>query len=142
MGTYQNRRITLPAGAPAAYTGDRVRVYPFLRGVSSFAGRLLAFAFLVSLLLAFLWLAGSLQEFLDTTQSVILAALRQALLVALAAGAWTLGTLVARCIAERRVLAVRLLLALFSMAAAAALLASLGLLQAWLRPGSPAILPR
>ena len=57
-GTYQNRRITLPAGTPAAYNGTRVRVYPFLRWVSSFAGRLLAFAFLLSLLLAFLWLAG------------------------------------------------------------------------------------
>lgn len=111
-----------------------MRVYPFLRGVSSFSGRLLAFAFLLSLLLAFLWLAGSVQGFLDSTQGAILAGLRLALLVALAAGAWTLGTLVARCVVERRVLAVRLLLALFSLAAAAALLAGLGLLQAWLRP--------
>ena len=133
-GTYQNRRITLPAGPPAAYNGDRVRVYPFLRWVSSFSGRLLAFAFLLSLLLAFLWLAGNAQGFLDATQRTILAALHLTLLVAVGAGAWTLGTLVARCITERRVLVVRLLLALVSLAAGSLLLASLGFLQAWLRP--------
>lgn len=133
-GTYQNRRIALPAGTPAVYNGDRVRVYPFLRWVSSFSGRLLAFAFLLSLLLAFLWLAGNAQGFLDTTQGAILAALRLVLLAAIGAGAWTLGTLVARCITERRVLLARLLLALVALAAGAVLLASLGFLQAWLRP--------
>ncbi len=132
-GTYQNRRIALPAGTPAAYNGDRVKVYPFLRWVSSFSGRLLAFAFLLSLLLAFLWLSGNAQGFLDTTQGVILAALRLVLLVAIAAGVWTLGTLVARCVTERRVLVARLLLSLVALAAGGALLASLGFLQAWLR---------
>ena len=133
-GTYQNRRITLPAGTPAAYNGNRVRVYPFLRWVSSFSGRLLAFAFLLSLLLAFLWLAGNAQGFLDATQGAILASLRLTLLVAIAAGAWTLGTLVARCLTERRVLVARLLLALVALAAGSVLLASLGFLQAWLQP--------
>jgi hypothetical protein len=111
-----------------------VRVYPFLRWVSSFSGRLLAFTFLLSLLLAFLWVAGNAQGFLDTTQGTILAALRLVLLVAIASGAWTLGTLVARCVTERRVLIARLLLALVALAAGAVLLASLGFLQAWLRP--------
>ncbi len=134
-GTYQNRRIALPAGTPAAYNEDRVRVYPFLRWVSSFSGRLLAFTFLLSLLLAFLWLAGNAQGFLDATQGTILAGLRLALLVAIAAGAWTMGTLVARCLTERRVLV---------RAAArwrssrwrprSVLLASIGFLQAWLQP--------
>ena len=133
-GTYQNRRMTLPAGTPAAYNGDRVRVYPFLRWVSSFSGRLLAFAFLLSLLLAFLWLAGNAQGFLDTTQGTILAALRLVLLAAVGAGAWTLGTLVARCVTERRVLFARLFLSLVALAAGAVLLAMLGFLQAWLRP--------
>jgi hypothetical protein len=133
-GTYQNRRIPLPPGTPAAYNGNRVRVYPFLRWVSSFSGRLLAFAFLLSLLLAFLWLAGNAQGFLDTTQGTILAALRLVLLVAIASGAWTLGTLVARCITERHVLVARLLLALVALGAGTVLLASLGFLQAWLRP--------
>jgi hypothetical protein len=102
--------------------------------VSSFSGRLLAFAFLLSLLLAFLWVAGNAQGFLDTTQGTILAVLRLTLLVAVAAGAWTLGTLLVRCIAERRLFAARIILSLFSVAAAGALLATLGLLQAWLRP--------
>jgi drug/metabolite transporter (DMT)-like permease len=111
----------------------RVRVYPFLRWVSSFAGRLLAFAFLLSLLLAFLWLAGNAQGFLDTTQAAILAALRWTLLVVVAAATWTVGLLVARSWIERRLFPVRFVLAAASLAAGVALLASLGFLQAWLR---------
>jgi hypothetical protein len=133
-GTYQNRRIALPAGTPAAYNGDRVKVYPFLRWVSSFSGRLLAFVFLLSLLLAFLWLAGNAQGFLDATQGTILATLRLSLLVVIAAGAWSMGTLVARCFTERRVLVARLLLALVALATSSVLLASIGFLQAWLQP--------
>jgi len=112
----------------------RVRVYPFLRWVSSFAGRLLAFTFLLSLLLAFLWLAGNAQGFLDTTQATILACLRWALLVELAAGAWNAGFLVARSVSEHRLFPVRFVLTLATIVAGAALLASLGALQAWLRP--------
>ena len=107
-GTYQNRRITLPAGTPATYTVLRVRVYPFLRQLSSFAGRLLAFTLLLSLLLAFLWLAGNAQGFLDATQASILAALHWTLLVEIAAGLWTMGALAARSWTERRLYAIRL----------------------------------
>jgi hypothetical protein len=133
-GTYQKRRIVLPAGTPAAYNGRRVRVYPFLRWVSSFTGRLLAFSFLLSLLLTFLWLAGNAQGFLDATQAAILAVLRWSLLVELAAGAWTAGLLVARSVSERRWFPVRLVLAVVSLAAGVFMLASLGFLQTWLRP--------
>jgi hypothetical protein len=124
----------LPAGTPAAYNGRRVRVYPFLRRVSSFTGRLLAFTFLLSLLLTFLWLAGNAQGFLDTTQAAILAVLRWALLVELAAGAWTAGILVARSVSERRWFPVRMVLTAVSLATGVFLLASLGFLQAWLQP--------
>jgi len=112
----------------------RVRVYPFLRHLSSFSGRLLAFAFLLALLLVFLWLAGNAQGFLDATQAAILAALRWTLLVELAAGVWTIGLLVARSAIERRLFPVRAVLAAASLVAGASLLASLGFLQAWLRP--------
>ena len=111
-----------------------MRVYPFLRWVSSFAGRLLAFSFLLSLLLVFLWLAGNAQGFLDGTQAAILAFLRWTLIVEIAAGAWTAGLLVARTVRERRLFPVRFVLAAVSLAAGIALLASLGFLQAWLRP--------
>ena len=111
-----------------------MRVYPFLRWVSSFAGRLLAFSFLLSLLLVFLWLAGNAQGFLDGTQAAILAFLRWTLIVEIAAGAWTSGLLVARTVRERRLFPVRFVLAAVSLAAGTALLASLGFLQAWLRP--------
>jgi hypothetical protein len=130
---YQNRRITLPAGTPAAYTEVRVRVYPFLRRLSSFSGRLLAFTFLLSLLLAFLWLVGNTQGFLDATQVSILAVLHGTLLVEIAAGVWTVGVLVARSWTERRLFPVRLVLAALSLAAGSALLAWLAFLQAWLR---------
>jgi hypothetical protein len=124
----------LPAGTPAAYNGRRVRVYPFLRRVSSFTGRLLAFSFLLSLLLTFLWLAGNAQGFLDSTQAAILACLRWALLVELAAGFWTAGILVVRSVSERRWFPVRLALTVVSLAAGIFLLASLGFFQAWLLP--------
>lgn len=124
----------LPAGTPAVYNGRRVRVYPFVRHVSSFAGRLLAFAFLLSLLLAFLWLAGNAQGFLDATQATLLSFLRWTLLIELAAGVWTEGILVARTVLERRLFPVRSLLAAAALVAGAFLLASLGFLQAWLRP--------
>jgi len=132
-GTYQNRRITLPAGSPAAYTVVRVRVYPFLRPLSSLTGRLLAFTFLLSLLLAFLWLAGNAQGFLDATQTSILAVLRWSLLAEIAAGVWTAGVLVARSLTERRLFPVRFALAALALLAGAFLLAWLGFLQAWLR---------
>lgn len=111
-----------------------MRVYPFVRHVSSFAGRLLAFAFLLSLLLAFLWLAGNAQGFLDATQATLLSFLRWTLLIELAAGVWTEGILVARTVLERRLFPVRSLLAAAALVAGAFLLASLGFLQAWLRP--------
>jgi hypothetical protein len=102
--------------------------------VSSFAGRLLVFAFLLSLLLAFLWLAGNAQGFLDATQAALLSFLRWALLIELAAGVWTEGILVARTVLERRLFPVRFLLAAAALVVGAGLLASLGFLQAWLRP--------
>jgi hypothetical protein len=111
-----------------------VRVYPFLRQVSSFTGRLLAFTFLLSLLAAFLWLAGNAQGFLDATQTAILLGLRWTLLVELAAGVWTAGLLVTRTVREHRLFPVRFVLAMASLVAGAALLASLGFLRAWLRP--------
>jgi hypothetical protein len=110
-----------------------VRVYPFLRRLSSLTGRLLAFTFLLSLLLAFLWLAGNAQGFLDGTQASILAVLRWSLLVEIGAGAWTVGVLAARSWTERRLFLVRLALAVLSLVAGAALLAWLAFLQAWLR---------
>jgi len=110
-----------------------VRVYPFLRQLSSFAGRLLAFTLLLSLLLAFLWLAGNAQGFLDATQASILAALHWTLLVEIAAGLWTMGALAARSWTERRPHAVRLALAAIALVAGASLLAGLAFLQAWFR---------
>lgn len=110
-----------------------MEVYPFLRRLSSFAGRLLAFAVLLSLLLVFLWLAGNAQGFLDSTQAALLAALRWTLLVELAAGVWTEGLLVVRTVRERRLFPLRAALAAASLVAGACLLASLGFLQTWLR---------
>jgi hypothetical protein len=95
---------------------------------------LLAFSFLLSLLLTFLWLAGNAQGFLDATHAAILSGLRWALLVELAAGAWTAGLLVARAVSERRWFPVRLVLTVVSLAAGVFMLASLGFLQAWLQP--------
>jgi hypothetical protein len=94
----------------------------------------MAFSFLLSMLMTFLWLAGNAQGFLDTTQAAVLACLRWTLLVELAAGAWTAGILVARSVSEHRWFPVRLVLTVVSLATGAVLLASLSFLQAWLRP--------
>ena len=109
-----------------------MRVYPFLRQVSSFAGRLLLLSFSLSLLLAFFWLAGNAQGFLDATQRALLAGLRWTLLVELAAGLWTAVTLVVRSVVERRLPVLRFVLTGIALSAGAALLLSLGFLQAWL----------
>lgn len=93
----------------------------------------MAFTFLVSLLLAFLWLAGNAQGFLDATQASILAVLRWSLLAEIAAGVWTMGVLVARSLTERRLFPVRFALGALALLTGALLLAWLGFLQAWLR---------
>jgi hypothetical protein len=111
-----------------------VKVYPFLRRLSSFTGRLLVFTFLLSLLLAFLWLAGNLQGFLDATQASIQTILRWTLLVEIATAAWTTGVLAARSWIERRLFPVRFTLAVVCLAAGVFLLGSLRFVLAWLRP--------
>jgi hypothetical protein len=100
--------------------------------VSSFVGRLMAFTFLLSLLLAYLWAVGNLQEFQDTTQGMLLAGLRWMLLAELAFGCWLLMLLCVRVAVERKAFLWRWLTALGSMGASLLLLASLQFLQAWL----------
>ncbi len=110
-----------------------VRFYPFLRRVSSFVGRLLTLAFAVSLLLAYLWVVGNIQEFQDATQALLLAALRWSLLAELMLGCWLLILLAVRVTVERQPLLWRWLSALGSMGVSLLMLASLQFLQAWLR---------
>ncbi len=110
-----------------------MRSYPFLKRVSSFVGRLLSLSFFVSLLLAYLWVVGNIQEFQDATQALLLAALRWTLLGELTLGCWLLVLLGVRVAVERQALLWRWLAALASMGVSLILLASLQFLQAWLR---------
>ncbi len=110
-----------------------MRFYPFLRRVSSFVGRLLSLSFFVSLLLAYLWVVGNIQEFQDATQALLLAALRWTLLAELVLGCWLLVLLGIRVTVERHPLLWRWLSTLASMGLSLLMLASLQFLQAWLR---------
>ncbi len=105
--------------------------YLFLRQVSSFVGRAVVFLFCVSALLFFFYSLGSSQEFLDSTQLLILSTLRVTLWLEIAVGVWYAGFLVWRNAAERRPLVVRWVLLVLSLALCSVLLAALQFLRQW-----------
>jgi hypothetical protein len=115
------------------YTGKRMKEYPFLTHASSFTGRAVVFFFLLSVLLLFFYLAGNYQDFLDSTQVLLLWLLRVSLSLQLLTGVWLACFLVYRTVHERRVFVVRWILLLLSFAGSGALLVSLRFVQQWLQ---------
>ena len=107
--------------------------YPFLRQVSSFVGRAVVFLFCVSAMLFFFYAVGNTQEFLDSTQLLLLGLLRVTLWLEIAAGLWYAGFLVYRNVKERRPLVVRWLLLLASLVVSCAFLATLQFVRQWLQ---------
>jgi hypothetical protein len=112
---------------------ERMRGYLFVRQLSSFVGRAVVFLFGVSVLLFFFYALGSSQEFLDSTQLLILSVLRVTLLLEAAAGVWYAGFLVWRNVTERRPFVMRWLLLVVSLAICAVLLAALQFVRQWLQ---------
>jgi hypothetical protein len=110
-----------------------MKAYPFVIRLSSFTGRAVVFFLLSSLLLVYLYVLGSTQGFLDSTQFLILRALRLTLLLEIASGLYLFVLLLVRTIRERRTFALRLILLLFSIALCTVLLVTLRFLQSWLR---------
>jgi hypothetical protein len=109
-----------------------MRSHRFITHASSYTGRAVVFFFLVSAIAVFLYVLGNSQDFLDSTQLLLLAVLRVCLSLELVSGAWLAGFLALRA-AQRRPFAVRGILLLLSMAACAALLVSLRFVQQWLQ---------
>lgn len=126
-------RMGFAMARPPSILMGAVKVYRFLRGLSSFAGRVVVLSFFLSLLLSFLWSVGNAQEFQDATQELLLDVLRWSLLVEIVSGCWLFVLLAMRVIVERRAFLWRWALALLATAASVLMLASLQFLQAWLR---------
>jgi hypothetical protein len=121
-----------PVRPGPSYTEKRMRGYPFLSHVSSFAGRAVVFFFIVSMLCLFLYILGNSQDFLDATQLFLLACLRISLSLEIITSVWLAGFLISRSIREHRPFVVRWILLAASFSVSAVLLAALRLLQQWL----------
>ena len=109
-----------------------MKEYRFLSYLSSFAGRAVAFFFIMSLVLLLLYVLGNYQDFLDSTQLFLLSCLRVALSLELIMGAWLAGFLVYRNLSEHRPFVVRWILLALAFCTSVVLLAALRLVQQWL----------
>ena len=110
-----------------------MKQYPFLSHVSSFAGRAVVFFFVMSLLLLFFFMLGIYEDFLNSTQLLLLSLLRVSLDLELVCGAWLAAFLVYRNIHERRPLVVRWVLLLLGSSLCLFLLVGLRFVQQWLQ---------
>ncbi len=109
-----------------------MKEYPFLNRLSSFTGRAVVFFFLLSVLLFFFYILGNYQDFLDSTQLLLLSLLRLSLALELASGIYLAIFLVRRNIHEHRALVVRWVLLVLSMAVCGVLLVALQFIRSWL----------
>jgi hypothetical protein len=110
-----------------------MKEYPFLAHLSSFAGRAVVFFFSTSVLLLYFYLLGNDQDFLDSTQTMLLSALSLSLALQLICGVYLAVALVRRVIRERKAFLVRWVLLVLSMIVCAGLLVVLRWLESWLR---------
>ena len=109
-----------------------MKAYPFLTHLSSFAGRVVVFLALASLFLFFFFLMGNYQDFLDTTQTLLLNLLRLSLLLQIVCTALYVPLLIYRCLSERKWYVPRWAVLLSSAVFSAALLLLLSYVQLWL----------
>jgi hypothetical protein len=107
--------------------------YPILSRLSSFTGRAVAFFFASSVLVTFFFLVGNDQEFLESTQSLLLRLLSASLALQLVFGAAACVFLARRTLVERRPFVLRWVLLVLSLALSLVLLLGLHWLRSWLR---------
>lgn len=110
-----------------------MKQYPILSHLSSYTGRAVVFFFAASALLLFFFLVGNSQEFLDSTQAMLLSALTASLSLELVCGVTLAAFLVQRALIERRAFVVRWVLLVLSQIVSLALLLGLHWLRSWLR---------
>jgi hypothetical protein len=107
--------------------------YSILSRLSSYTGRAAVFFFASSVLVTFFFLVGNGQEFLESTQSLLLRLLSASLALELACGAAFGVFLARRTFLERRAFVVRWVLLVLSLAVSMVLLVGLHWLRSWLR---------
>ena len=101
--------------------------------MSSFVGRAVVFFFVVSLLLCFFYVLGNYQDFLDSTQLLLLLLLRVSLGLELICGIWYAGLLAGRNVRELRPYLMRWILLVLSLLCCSGLLLALRFVQQWLQ---------
>jgi hypothetical protein len=107
--------------------------YPILSRLSSYTSRAVAFFFASSALITFFFLVGNDQEFLESTQSLLLRLLSASLALELACSAASCVFLARRTRLERRPFVLRWVLLLLSLVLSLGLLVGLHWLRSWLR---------
>lgn len=110
-----------------------MKEYPILRRLSSFTGRTVVFFFAASALLAFFFIVGNTQEFLDSTQGLLLSALAGSLALEVVSGLFLAGILVQRAALEKKAFVGRWIALALAVAGSLALLLLLQWLRSWLR---------
>jgi hypothetical protein len=110
-----------------------MKEYPILLRLSSFAGRAVVFFFAASALLLFFFIVGNTQEFLDSTQRLLLSALAGSLALEVVAGIMLAVLLAQRSAVEHRAFIGRWVMLALSVVGCLALLLVLQWLRSWLR---------
>ncbi len=110
-----------------------MKEYPILSRLSSFTGRAVVFFFAASALLLFFFIVGNTQEFLDSTQGLLLSALAGSLSLEVISGLFLAVMLAQRSSLERRAFVGRWVMLALSVAVCLALLLVLQWLRSWLR---------
>jgi hypothetical protein len=110
-----------------------MKEYPILSRLSSFTGRAVVFLTAASALLLFLFIVGNYQEFLDSTQALLLSGLTGSLSLQVVCGIFLAVMLIRRSAVEGRPFVARGILLGLSVLACFALLLVLHWLRSWLR---------
>jgi cytochrome bd-type quinol oxidase subunit 2 len=110
-----------------------MKEYPILLRLSSFTGRAVVFFFAAAALLGFFFIVGNAQEFLDSTQRLLLSGLAGALALEVVCGLFLAVMLAQRSAAEHRPFVGRWVVLSLSIVVCLALLLALQWLRSWLR---------
>jgi hypothetical protein len=105
----------------------------FINHAASYTGRAVVFLFLLSALGFFFFVLGNYQDFLDSSQVLLLGMLRVSLSLEMVTGLWFAGFLVYRALYTHRPFIIRGILLIVSFALSTVLLFMLRYVQQWLQ---------
>ena len=110
-----------------------MKEYPIFSRLSSFTGRAVVFFTIASALFLFFFVVGNYQEFLDSTQGLLLSMLTGSLSLQVVCGIFLAVMLARRSVTEGRPFLTRWILLALSVLVCLALLLVLSWLRSWLR---------